>query len=243
MASATLPDLALRLLDAVRLGAPDTCLLVEVVSYDAAEQLADVRLCVQVPEVDPATGEIVGLVAPVVRGRPVMWPAGGGASFVWGLSAGDLAVGLIRSRSHDEVDSGSAVPVTPASTRRGNLSDLVVVPLIGGGASPLGASAVRSDGQPVLVPGGAGDALFVGSSTAAKALALAEESAARIARIENFLNTATYAVAGPVTMVPSPPPFTGAPVVAPVCVASVVAVPAAATTTAALASTRIKVDT
>jgi hypothetical protein len=243
MASTTLPDLALRLLDAVRVGAPDTVLFVEVVAYDPDAQTADVRLCVQVPEVDPDTGEISGLIAPVLRGRPVMWPSGGGMSLVWGLAQGDIAQGVIRSRSHDEVDSGSAVPVTPASTRRGNLSDLVVVPLVGGGASPLAAAAYRSDGQPVLVPGGAGDALHVGASTAAKALALAEESAARIARIENFLNSATYAVSGPVTTAPSPPPFTGAPVVTPVCIASVVAAPAAATTTAALASTRIKVDT
>lgn len=242
MASTTLPDLSLRILDAVRAGAPDTTLLAEVLAYDAAAQTADVRLCVQIPDLDPASGEVVGLVAPVLRGRRVLWPGGGGVSLVWSLGVGELVLVEVRSRSHDEVDSGSAVPVTPASTRRGNLSDLVVIPLRGDAAA-LPSSAFRSDGQPVLVPGGAGDALFVGASTAAKALALAEESAARIARIENFLNSATYAVAGPVTTPPSPQPFTGAPVVAPVCVASVVAVPAAATTTAALASSRIKVDT
>jgi hypothetical protein len=241
MASTTLPDLSLRILDAVRAGAPDTTLLAEVLSYDAAAQTADVRLCVQVPDIDPATGDVVGLVAPVLRGRRVLWPGGGGVSLTWALEAGDVALVLIRSRSHDEVDSGAALPVTPASTRRGNLSDAVIIPLIGQAAG-LGASAFRSDGQPVLVPGGVSDALFVGASTAAKALALAEESAARIARIENFLNTATYAVAGVVTTAPTPPPFTGAPVVAPVCVASVVPVPAAATTTSTLASSRIKVD-
>ena len=88
----------------------------------------------------------------------------------------------------------------------------------------------------------AGTALRVGSASASSAVALAQQTAARLDRVEAYLNTATYAVSGSVTTAPNPAPFSGAVAVLPRSVASVVATPVAATTEAAVASSRLYTD-
>lgn len=213
----------------------------EVVNYDTATQTATIREIVREPRLN-ADGEIVAPEPVQVGGVPVQWPNAGGRSITWGLDQGDVGLALVRDISHDEVDAGAATPTIPASLRRFNWSDAVFIPGATIPGDPLPSSAVRGDGQPVwALP--SGEAVFIGTSTAAKTLALAQETAARVERIEAYLNTATYSTPAGPTVAPSPPPFTGTTSVLPLCTASVVVGSVAATTTAALQSGRIKVDT
>lgn len=213
----------------------------EVVSYDTATQTATIREIVREPRLN-ADGEIVAPEPVQVGGVPVQWPSAGGRSITWGLDQGDVGLALVRDISHDEVDAGAATPTIPASVRRFNWSDAVLIPGATIPGDPLPSSAVRGDGQPVwALP--SGEAVHVGVSTAAKTLALAQETAGRVERIEAYLNTATYSTPAGPTVAPSPPPFTGTTSTVPVCTASVVVGSVVATTTAALQSGRIKVDT
>lgn len=109
-----------------------------------------------------------------------------------------------------------------------------------GARDPLPSDATAADGLVIRLP--SGDALAVGAASATRALALATETAARIERIEAYLNTATYAVAGVVTTAPTPPPFSGTTSIVPICTASVVPVPVSATGAAAIQTDRVKVD-
>jgi hypothetical protein len=152
--TATLADLFLAGAPATRAGI-EVAGYVVVVEYHAATRTADVRSAVQI---DDSPG-------PIVYGVPVQHPEGGGHSITWGLSPGDVLLGVVRSRSHDEVDDGAEVPLTPASSRRFDWSDQVVIP---GGRGTL---PYREDGQMVI---GLPDleALFLGSPTAAEKLVL-----------------------------------------------------------------------
>ena len=178
----------------------------------------------------------------VIPKLPVLWPGdGAGVSIAWPLPVGAVVVILVRDTSHDEVDSGGALPTTPASARRWDLADAAVLPFGWSARDPLLSSAYDASQPVVRLPAGA--ALLVGSSTAARALALATETAERIERIEAYLNTATYATAAGPTTAPSPPPFSGTTSLLPLCSASVVVGSVPATTAAAIQTTRIKVDT
>lgn len=193
-----------------------------VVAYDPGEGTADVLPMVQARRVVDGVTEAVP--AEVIYGCPVVWPSAGGRTITWGLAMGDLCLCVIRDRSHDEIDSGSAGPLMPAAGRRFNASDAVVLPGYDVPGS-LPSSAVRSDGQMVVgLP--AGEALHVGASTASRALALAEDVDARLEELRVVLSAHTHGYQAP----------TGG------------SVPASTTTVAAIpafpsvASTRIKAD-
>lgn len=191
---------------------------VAVVSYNADQQTVRVR-------------EVVGEDPIEIDGVPIQWPGGGGRSITWGLEAGDLGTLLVRDVSHDEVDAGSALPVNPASSRRWNIADGVFCP---GFVVPgsLASSAYRSDGQMVIaLP--VGEVLRIGDSTAAKALAIAEDVRDRLVRLESLFTAHTHPVAGAVASAQTPPPYTGVGVYT----------PGPVTTTADLASGRVMVDT
>lgn len=150
--TATLADLFLAGAPATRAGI-EVAGYVVVVEYHAADRTADVCSAVQI---DDSPG-------PIVYGVPVQHPQGGGRSITWGLEPGDVLLGVVRSRSHDEVDDGADVPLTPASSRRFDWSDQVVIP------SGRGTLPYREDGQMVIgLP--AAEALYVGADDAAEYL-------------------------------------------------------------------------
>jgi hypothetical protein len=151
---ATLADIFLANAPATREGI-EVAGYVVVVEYHPSTRTADVRSAVQI-------GDGPG---PIVYGVPVQHPEGGGRSITWGLDAGDVLLGVVRSRSHDEIDDGAEVPLTPASSRRFDWSDQVLIP------SGRGTLPYREDGQMVI---GLPDleALFLGSPTAAQKLVL-----------------------------------------------------------------------
>lgn len=201
---------------------------VRIVSYDAATQTASVQPWANDPELQP-DGSIGGTVLPVVAGVPVRWPWAGGRALTWGMAAGDRAVAVFRTVSHDEVDSGADCPVTPASLRRWSWADVWVEP---GGAVPEDPAPARTDGQPTLtMPGG--EALHVGATGASHTLARADNVQARLARLEAWMTLHTHPVAGAVASPITPPAYTGA---------FALPTPGPATTVAGIQTDRVKVD-
>ena len=217
-----------RLADAIREGAQAStgrvrvCVDAEIVSYDPSTTTARVRPCVR--ELVRIVDGLVYADALEIPGVPVRWPGdGSGVAITWPLPVGSIVPLLIRDRSHDEVDDGAVVPTQPASQRRWDLSDAEVLPLAWSARDPLPSSASSSTAPVVLLP--AGQALLVGEATAARALALATETAARIKAIEDAINNLELPVAGAVAGPPVPAVFE------------------TFTTAADIETTRIKVDT
>ncbi len=196
----------------------------EVVSYDTATQTATIREIVREPRLN-ADGEIVAPEPVQVGGVPVQWPNAGGRSITWGLNQGDVGLALVRDISHDEVDAGAATPTIPASLRRFNWSDAVLIPGATIPGDPLPSTAYRGDGQPVwALP--SGEAVHVGDSTAAKTLALAQEIRDEVVAQRGWSLAHVHTVA-------AAPGTTSVPTVTPPAVAAL----------AVIESGRIKVDT
>jgi hypothetical protein len=157
---------------------------VRIVSYDAATQTASIQPWTNDPELQP-DGTVTGTVLPVVAGVPVRWPWGGGRALTWGLAAGDRAVAVFRTVSHDEVDSGAECPVTPASLRRWSWADVWVEP---GGAVPEDPAPARTDGQPALTMP-SGEALHVGDANASHELVRNDLLRTNLQNIKTALDT------------------------------------------------------
>lgn len=137
--------------------------VVRVESYDPASSTADVTPMVS--EERKIDGEYVTIPAITQGGCPVIFTGGAGNSFITGLQAGDYCMGLYRHRSHDEIDHGDIGPLTPAGSRRMDLSDLIVFGNFVAPATGLDPSQYRNDNQPVLAMP-ALSALHVGDSSA-----------------------------------------------------------------------------
>jgi hypothetical protein len=213
-------------------------LTARVDAYDRTVGTVDVTPCTQVQE---RTREgVVWRTLGQLRGVRVAWPSGGGAVLTFPIAVGDLVTLIIRDTSHAEVDKGTQVyPATPASRVRWSPSDAVALPGYTTDRAPLPSSASSSADPVLYLPNGV--EFRIGVAAANEALALASDVASRIARVEAFLNEATYATpAGPTTK-PAPPPFAGS-TGGPICTASVVANPAPGTVTADVASTRVFSD-
>lgn len=144
-----------------------------VVAVDRPAARCDVQLLVDETTTLP-TGEVRSVEAPLLRGVSIGYQYASGHGFTFGVSAGDLVDVIIRDVSHDEVRQGRRTRGAPAARgRRWSPADAYVIPL---SAAPgtIPASAIRSDGAPVLSLA-SGEALHVGAATAARALALAQE--------------------------------------------------------------------
>jgi hypothetical protein len=199
-----------RLADAIREGAAAAtgrirvCVDAEIVSYDSSTTTAKVRPCVR--ELVRVVDGLVYADALEISNVPVRWPGdGSGVAITWPLPVGAIVPLVIRDRSHDEVDDGAVVPSEPVSQRRWDLADAEVLPLAWSARDPLPSSASSSTCPVVLLP--AGQKLLVGEATAARALALATETAAKLAAIETVINTLTLPVSGATAGPPVPVPF------------------------------------
>lgn len=122
--------------------------IVKIESYNAAERSADVTLLVQ--EERKIDGEFIPVPASRQSGCPVVFNGGQAGSLVIGLKTGDHCLALYRHRSHDEIDNGDDGPLIPASGRRFNDSDLIVLGSFVAPGKGLDSSQYREDGQPVL---------------------------------------------------------------------------------------------
>jgi len=239
-----------RMADAIRIGAQEATGRIrvsvdaEVISYDPDTCSATMQPVVH-ERVMTSEGEVWADEIQIPN-CPVRWPGGGGVSLTWPLPVGAICPLMFRDRSHEEVDAGAAIPTKPESTRRWDLSDAFVLPFAYSARDLLPTNATSS-GDDCVIHLPTNRSVLVGASTAAKALAIAEDTARELAQIQNYLNTATFLVKSGAVIVgttekPVPPPFTGAPVTAPFVVASVTTTPVAATTTASIKTDRIKTD-
>ncbi len=192
-----------------------------IVQFDTVNNVATVQPVVR----ETAVIDGVEVYAPEVQipNVPVRWPGdGSGVSITWPLPVGAEVLLLVRDRSYDEVDGGGALPSTPASRRRWDLADAVVLPFGWSSRDPLPSNAYSGTQIVMRLP--TARALLVGANTAARTLALATETAARLAAIEGVINGLTLPVSGATAGPPVPPPFL------------------APTTAADIQSTRVKVD-
>jgi hypothetical protein len=190
--------------------------------YEAVRRSVRVAVTVRVSDYNPGTAtatatplvreerSVDGVRVPVptlaIPGVPVIWPRGSVRGMTMGLEDGDECLLVFRHRSHDEIDGGTTGPVDPASQRRWSLSDAALLPGYSRPHADAPTSQWRSDGQPVIYFGGS-EALHVGSSTADRALALAERVDAQLDAIRDALNNLTLPVSGATAGPPSPFPF------------------------------------
>lgn len=170
-------------------GAVDVSLEAEVQAFDATAQTVDVIVCVRQRR-DNSDGTTTDAPFPKLANIPIAWPAVSGGSFTLGPPAvGDRVQLVIRSRSHTEVRAGAPIPTLPASGRRWSLLDAWVQP---SPAAALPSGAFASDGATLRL--GAGRKFRVGSSTGARALALAYKVEAELAKIQTAHNTHTHTI-------------------------------------------------
>jgi len=214
------------------------CRSAEIASV-GSDGSVSVRMLTPIQEV--VAGIVRWVEAPLLPRIPVASLAIGDFILTSKPKIGQRGLVLIRDVSHEEVDSGqgSAPVVTPQDPRRWDGADAVFLPfaLTDSTWSPAN---VPSTGAAFVLS--SGTALRVGSATAARAVALADDTAQRVRRIESYLNTATFTVAGAVTLAPTPVPFTGSTEAAPACIASVVLTPVVGTATSSIASDRLLTD-
>lgn len=167
----------------------DVSLEAEVQSYDAATCTASVIVCVQQARDTQDDGRQFRQF-PKLDNVPVAWPAVASASLTLGsLEAGDRVQLVIRSRSHAEVRAGAPIPTEPRSSRRWSLMDAWINPAP---AAPLPSGAVSVQG-PVLRMA-TGKKFRIGSSTASKALALAEKVNTELQKIVVAHNGHTHTI-------------------------------------------------
>jgi|GEM_PF-4359752 len=146
-----------------------------VAIVERVRRLMRVAVVGRVSAWDPSTGTatVTPSVAddptqPVVPiyGVPVLMIGGSSRGITYGLTAGDQVVTVVRHRSHDELDAGTAaLPVQPAASRAMSYADAVALPGYVAPGTGRPASQVRSDGAMViyLAPG---EAVYIGSATA-----------------------------------------------------------------------------
>jgi len=229
MSTPTLADLILSAGPAIRRSVR-VAVDVEVIAYYPSTQTADVRPCVPDDPRQAPDGSITAATPPVIYAVPVRWPEGGGRALRWGLDPGDRCEGIVRHRSHDQVDSGAAVPVELLSLREFDLSDMVLYPGARPSTDELDAGEFRSDGQPVFVLP-TGEAVFYGASTAALQLVIEDVLRPHLVAIKAWMDAHTHVIPGALGGGPG--------ITSNVPTGASPAVPA----TADLASGRIKVDT
>ncbi len=208
-----------------------TAVCVRIESFNAAECSATVTPLVNEERV--VEGERIPIPALTVAGCPVIFPAGGGRGLTFGLQAGDLALGLYRHRSHDEVDGGAEGPLNPASTRRMRDADIVVLAGYFRPAVARPPSEFRSDGQPVM-PLPSGEALHVGASTGTYMLVREDLLQTYFTSLKNAYDTHVHGYLIPPSLVPLP---TTPPVLPPACT-----VPTPLPSPGNLQTSRVKVD-
>lgn len=186
-----------------------TSVVGRVESYDPAAQSAQVLPLVG--EQDDYDGEPRELGPVALQGVPVVHYGSGKRGITFGLDSGDPVVLVVRHRSHQEVDAGANPPITPQRSGRMALDEAVALP----GYVPPGTGQAtahqRSDGAMVIYLD-VGEPVYIGDSTAAKALALAEKVDARLSAIATAFDAHIHAVSGANTLIPTTDPVNGIPI-------------------------------
>lgn len=166
-----------------------TGVVARVVSYDPKKQTAKVHPTV--PETDTVEGVERELGVADLPRIPVAHHGGSLRGLTFGLERDDTVLLVARHRSHAEVDNGANTPVSPQSSARMQLSEMVAIP----GYTPENPGQAdahfRADGQPVLYMD-AGEALHLAIANADRALARADLVEQRLTAIINAFNSHTH---------------------------------------------------
>lgn len=161
-----------------------TAVVGRVESYDPQKQTATVLPLVG--EQDSVNGEGRELEPVPASKVPVMHYGSGTRGMTFGVSGPGLLV--VRHRSHAEIDGGATGPATPQDKQRMSIGAGVLFPGYIPPATGQPAAHYRSDGQWTwYLPNG--EAVFVGASTAAIALARADKTDAQLQEIRTLLTT------------------------------------------------------
>lgn len=132
-------DLAAIIVQAIegRLAELHVGLPAKVVSFDPATQSVSVQPLLVRVLIDEDESP-VALPIPVISNVPVLYAAGGGWSITYPLNPDDIVYLTFAERSIDEwLDAVSGKLVTPAQTRKHDLSDAVAIPGIRPRTAPI----------------------------------------------------------------------------------------------------------
>lgn len=183
-------------------GGLHTCLPGYVLAYDRTTQTCDVQPAVR-GRVQAADGVVSEIDLPALKGVPVAFPSGASFSLTFDLTVGDPVVVMFAERAIDVWKGNQpATIVGVQEPRRFDLSDAYAIP---GGRPPVaplpatdyasGATVLRSSD------------VRLGSSAAAKHVALGEDVVSALNTLIGVFNTHTHVYApGPGTPVPTAPP-------------------------------------
>lgn len=200
MMGRALKRMTLRLLERVR-QTTRTAVVGHVGEYDPAQQVASVTPAIG--EQDIHDDEVRELPPGTLQAIPIVHHGGSKRGFTFGLESGDPVILVVRHRSHQEIDAGAAAPAEPGDSRRMALSEAVGIPGYTPGNPGQNSDHYRTDGAPVLYMD-ASDILRIGSSTADKALALAESVDARLSSIQSAFDDHTHTAPSGATSTPLP---------------------------------------
>lgn len=179
----------------------NVCIPAEIVSYDAATQLAQVQPCLKRPLRTEDDEEITESM-PIISHVPVIHPSGGGFFAHFPLAKGDPVTLIIADRSIDRwLDKGGEVD--PGYSHTHELSDAFAIP--GGRPDPKKLSGMSSskltigkDGDTSLQIAIDGSAISL--STGSDFVSLAAKVDSELNKIKAAMLTCTVASApGPVT--------------------------------------------
>ncbi len=163
----------------------------EIVSYDAAKQVATVRLCLRRTLPDE-NGELVAEEIPPVQNVPVVWPGGSGLTLHGTLAAGDTGDVIFSSMSHNEWQASGRVS-TPGDTKPHNLGSAKFYP----GLRHKKNAAPDTDNS-IGIPGGLRAHFTAGSvsiGAGSDFVAMSAKVEARLSALESWANAHTHATA------------------------------------------------
>ena len=145
-----------------------------VLDYDAEEQTVTAQIGVRFSRVN-SEGERIPYDPPPLPNVPVLWAAGGGGDYsdTWPLEEGDELELIFAERSIDEWVITDGDVVTPADTRRFNLTDAVALPVRS--SAELPDEALSTDARVIRGP-----LIRMGSAAADDHVALASRVQAEL---------------------------------------------------------------
>lgn len=172
-----------------------------VLAYDAATQVATVRVVPCFRRRDPEQGgKVVCYAPPDLPQIPVAFPGGAGFALTWPLAVGSTGLLVVSDRSLDEWKSTGDARTEPQDARRHSLADGVFVPGLRSPADPLTGTQLAADaavlsGAKVVLQS---DDTRLGAASATQAVALGPLVEAQLTALAAAVQAAAAAATGAV---------------------------------------------
>ena len=193
------PSLAETIREAIRvqLAGAHVAIPGRIVSYDHAEQRADVEPSIEATL--PVEGGVEKYRLPILQRVPIAFPQGGGYFLTFPLAPGDSVLLVFSDQSLDEWVQRSSGVASSRSVRSHHITDAIAIP----GVRPFVAPLADADATTMAMgrDGGAGqihirpDRVDIGGRDidAAKALARADRVEAQLTALKNAISEAAVA--------------------------------------------------